>query len=378
MSTEPVYYTDPYLVTLDAQVVRVLDCGLVLDRTIFYPEGGGQPGDRGWIDGVLVTGTVHRDGAIVHLMDSPSGFSVGQRVSLRLDWDHRFRFMRAHTAEHMIAGTFHSALGIPTVAIHLADDYLTVELDTHELDDESAWKVESLVNRAILEDHRVSAGVFSHDQAEALGLRRSIKVDGDCVRVVEIEGVDRIGCGGVHVSHTSQAGLVSYAGCEPIRSHVRTIWYYGDGAFSAARRERAAVKEASRLLSAQTGEIADAIRRLIDTKNALSARLREAEARLARCQLESQGPVFTTDIPLEAFQKLASGARFFVTGTDAEGRVRWLLGGDAALFAAFKARFAEFGMRGGGKAPLWQGSAGCGCTELEALARSLILEDDNG
>ena len=164
--TTQAYYDDPYRREDEAIVTAVLPEGLVLDSTIFYPEGGGQRGDRGLVDGHEVLDTKHIGQDIVHIMDDTSSFSVGQRVHLSLDWPARYRLMQAHTAQHMIAGLFHSMAGIGTVAIHLADDFLTVELDCAQLPLETIYSVEDRLNREILASRAVSACVVEHEEAE--------------------------------------------------------------------------------------------------------------------------------------------------------------------------------------------------------------------
>lgn len=365
------YYEEPYLKSLDADVLDVRQDGLVLERTIFYPEGGGQRGDRGMIDDVQVLDTRSVDDDIVHVVKDPAAFHAGQRVHLQLDWEARFRMMQAHTAQHMIAGTLHDAFSIGTVAIHLADDVVTVETDRSDIPLSTLHEVERLVNDAILADCGVTCIEMEHEEAERLPLRRSIKVSGP-VRLVKIEGVDLIACGGVHVSSTGQIGLVTYAGCEAVRGHVRTIWHYGRSAWDHIHQDRLVLSRVSTMLSSPMGEADEALSRLLDEVKELKGEIRSRDAMIATMMLERPTRVFVSPVGLSAYQKLASPQRVFFTVYDRGDRLDWLLCAPQNVFERLEERFADFSMKGGGRAPLYQGSAVCCIDDLMRFMEGLL------
>ena len=369
--TTQAYYDDPYRREDEAIVTAVLPEGLVLDSTIFYPEGGGQRGDRGLVDGHEVLDTKHIGQDIVHIMDDTSSFSVGQRVHLSLDWPARYRLMQAHTAQHMIAGLFHSMAGIGTVAIHLADDFLTVELDCAQLPLETIYSVEDRLNREILASRAVSACVVEHEEAEKLGLRRSIKVQGP-VRLVTIEGVDIIACGGLHVASTDEIGTISYAGSEKLRGHVRTIWHYGENAVALRRSEHEMLARAGQVLSCPPLDVADAALALQQQVKGLSGELRAKDEMIASLLLEKGGGLIMSPVPTAAFQKLCREEGSFLVLHEEGGRTFWLLNGDEEQFRAFKEACASCGLKGGGRGRLYQGSAECTAKVLAGKAGSVV------
>ena len=369
--TTQAYYDDPYRREDEAIVTAVLPEGLVLDSTIFYPEGGGQRGDRGLVDGHEVLDTKQIGQDIVHIMDDTSSFSVGQRVHLSLDWPARYRLMQAHTAQHMIAGLFHSMAGIGTVAIHLADDFLTVELDCAQLPLETIYSVEDRLNREILASRVVSACVVEHEEAERLGLRRSIKVQGP-VRLVTIEGVDIIACGGLHVARTDEIGTISYAGSEKLRGHVRTIWHYGENAVALRRSEHETLARAGQVLSCPPLDVADAALALQQQVKGLSGELRAKDEMIASLLLEKGGGLIMSPVPTAAFQKLCREEGSFLVLHEEGGRTFWLLNGDEEQFRAFKEACASCGLKGGGRGRLYQGSAECTAKVLAGKAGSVV------
>lgn len=369
--TTQAYYDDPYRREDEAIVTAVLPEGLVLDSTIFYPEGGGQRGDRGLVDGHEVLDTKHIGQDIVHIMDDTSSFSVGQRVHLSLDWPARYRLMQAHTAQHMIAGLFHSMAGIGTVAIHLADDFLTVELDCAHLPLETIYSVEDRLNREILASRAVSARTVAHEEAERLGLRRSIKVQGP-VRLVTIEGVDIIACGGLHVARTDEIGTISYAGSEKLRGHVRTIWHYGENAVALRRSEHETLARAGQVLSCPPLDVADAALALQQQVKGLSGELRAKDEMIASLLLEKGGGLIMSPVPTAAFQKLCREEGAFLVLHEEGGRTFWLLNGDEEQFRAFKEACASCGLKGGGRGRLYQGSAECTAKVLAGKAGSVV------
>ena len=308
--TEQVYYIEPYAQTLNAHVVKVREDGIVLDRTIFYPEGGGQEGDRGFINGVRVLDTRLADGQIVHIMETTDPFREGYEVETVLDWPHRWHFMKAHTAQHMISGTMYTKAGINTVAVHMSDEIITVETDRGDIPLETLYQIESAVNEEIINSREVSSLEVSHSEAESLGLRRSIKVSGD-VRLVQIGNVDLIACGGIHVRRTGEIGRISYAGSEIVRSHVRTIWYYSSSAVSHQREDREVVNEAGVLLSSRGRNIIPALEHLIQENRNLKAEVRSREEMIASLVLAEGKKVFSSPVELSAYHKLCSEGRVF-------------------------------------------------------------------
>lgn len=378
---EKQYYQDPYLRSIRCTVtdVRHTDKATEVktDRTIFYPEGGGQPGDRGRLGPWDVLDTRKADDGDSVLILAPScKVEAGESLELSLDWDHRYKFMVIHTAQHLLSGLLFYIYGIGTVAVHQGEEYLTIETDKSEIPQETIDGLILAANEKIRENHEIVYHEMSHSDAEALGLRRSIKVEGD-VRIVEIKDVDRIACGGIHVARTGEIGVISGLGHEQIRGHVRLYFRCGLQALEGLLAADRAVQDLCRILSCKPEEVelkvSDTIRALGEAKAAASASMRKIALSEVRgnidpdglCMLECDADADLQDYAqaVPEFQDLA----LLATSTS-DGRTRWLI--------ALKGRFesidfnvkirpilSRIDAKGGGRTPVFQGVAACADAE---------------
>ena len=363
--SEKYYYIKPYQKEIDATITGITKKGVILDRTISYPEGGGQPGDRGFINGVKYTDTIHDNGEIVHVISNSSSFNIGDKVSLTIDWEHRYDYMQQHSAQHLLSGILYNKYNIGTVSVHQGEDILTIETDSSFISDETLLNVEADAIKAISENHRVYYKEMSHSEAEALGLRRSIKVEGD-VRLVFIEDVDVIACGGLHVSSTGEIMELSYSGSEMIRGHVRTIWRTGKRAIAKRHRDSESVKKISALLSSPEEKVVLATQKALDEVKALRIKIRLLEEKAAGDELErSENSIFSSSYSLASFIPNLKNGEYFITHVDEE-RLQWLYYGSEDRFNLIKSKFKELGLKGGGRAPLYQGV--CVNSENELLS----------
>lgn len=365
---EKLYYTDPYLRNTQCTILSVDGNKVTTDRTIFYPEGGGQDGDCGFIGSVKVIDTRKADdGNSILITEDASGLKAGDRTTLVLDWEHRHRCMVTHTAQHLLSGLLYTMYGIGTVAVHMAQDYLTIETDRESVD---VSKIDGLVeraNREILAARKVTYAQMSHEEATALGLRRSIKVEGD-VRIVTIEDVDRIACGGVHVSDTLQIRLIVFTGHEQIRGHERLYFRCGQAAVENAVSDSRIVKSLCSSLSCRDEEIEEKVRGLVSELNARKAKLSELSQQLEtynlKNRLDSEGIACyqaSEEEDLSLTGRCACGFDNIALCVlqDKGPKTVWLIvlsGCYNADFNIFRTKLlAPFNAKGGGKAPLFQG-----------------------
>jgi alanyl-tRNA synthetase len=208
--TERLYYADPYLQTFDAHVVERLRRGeqpaVILDRTSFYPTGGGQPHDTGRLNDVGVVDVIEDEGTgvIVHVLD---GELEADDVRGEVDWERRFDLMQQHTGQHVLSAAFVESLGAGTIGFHLSGEYATIDLDRAPLSDEDLTATEVLANRIVFENRSVLARFVADKDVAALPLRKPLTHSGP-VRVVEVPGFDCSACGGTHVRATGQVGLI--------------------------------------------------------------------------------------------------------------------------------------------------------------------------
>lgn len=400
--TEAVYYQQPYLKELDAQVLSVVPWekpaqnlfAVQLDRTICYPEGGGQPGDRGKLGPCTLVDT-HKgdDGAILHIVSGPCPLQAGDTVLVILDWEHRYEYMQQHTAQHLISGLFYTHFGIGTVSVHQGEDILTVETDRGDIPLETLRAMEALVNDAVRLRVPVTYEEHTHAEAEAIGLRRTIKVQGD-VRLVRIGDIDVIACGGIHVASTDEVKLVLFIGTEMIRGHVRTIWKTADRAIGEIHRNQEIVHELDAVFSAQPHELVEKARQLQSLATDAQWHRQKMAGRLAsmllaervkQAALVGDTPLVTLDVSneselslkqiaeqLDSYESLALCA---VQVSD--GRLSWMIGLKGSRVASlpfdlFRERLLPMiGGKGGGRPPLWQG-VGTNLSGIDAFLEAFV------
>ncbi len=375
MQSERVFYHDPYIRELEATIVGIEGDALILDTTICYPEGGGQGGDRGFIDTTRLLDTqLDAQGRILHIVEKQI-FSVGDTVMIKLDWERRYHFMQMHTAQHMASGILHQTFGIGTRSVHLGEEIMTIETDATVIEEAIIASLEKQVNARIAENRSTAIDEHTREDALALGLRRSIKVETPTVRLVSIDGVDTIACGGLHVKETSEIGLFLYVGEERMRGHVRLIFCVADRAWERVRSHRRAVDALGTLFSAPVDVLAASAERAVEAASVERNKLARLEALYAEARLtqeiaraQEQGLsafhwAVEEEIPLAATaQASATINNLLLCATQGEGEnFLWLIiakGKESASFdfAAFRsAYFAEFAAKGGGRAPLYQG-----------------------
>ncbi|HUX14673.1 MAG TPA: alanine--tRNA ligase-related protein [Spirochaetia bacterium] len=284
--TESLFYTDPYITEFEASIVRTEELenetAIVLDRTFFYPEGGGQPADLGSIADVAVLDVRKRGGEILHIVPALSGSTrAGTRVKARVDGARRHDYMQQHTGQHIVSAALLAAGNFNTVSVHQGDAYTTIEVDRDGITPEDITLVETLANRIIREHRAVTDKWVPAEEVHRYPLRRPPKVSGT-IRLVMIDDFDCVACGGVHARNTGEVGLVKCIGVEKIRSHARTIWKIGDRAYEDYRRKHETVSMLVQELSAQPEEIVERVRQQIVQQIDVRREITELRARLAR------------------------------------------------------------------------------------------------
>jgi alanyl-tRNA synthetase len=215
LMTERLYLGDPYLAQFSARVTAEVTAGgrrgVVLDRSAFYPEGGGQPADRGMLGEARVEDVQEEEGKIVHFVDRP--LAVGAEVDGRLDWDRRFDHMQQHHGQHLLSAAFERVHAAPTRSFHLGELTCTIDLEIPlaKLSEPALRDAESAANESVWRNLPVVARDFSGEERARLTLRKE-PVKGD--RVVLVEGVDASPCGGTHPSRTGEVGCIAVFGAQ--------------------------------------------------------------------------------------------------------------------------------------------------------------------
>ena len=352
--TEKIYYKDGYLRNLEATVTRIDGNEVYLDKTIFYPEGGGQRGDVGTFGSFVIKDTQKRDGDVAHIFESVEGLSVGDKALLTLNWDNRYKFMKCHSAQHLLSSILFNRKNAGTVAVHLGDEYITIEHKGAVLTEEDLLEVEDEANKAIREGHAVIQKEVHRAEAEALGMRRSIKVDSEMVMLVIIEGLDTVACGGVHVGNIREIGEISYYGRETIRGHERLLFKVGDEAVSKRRSDKEAVKEISTILSSPEGDVIPTLKAKLESIEELKRENRKLTLMLTEMEAEKiTSSYHETELPLDDFaqilEKKGLSDVFIVRNAE---KLEFLYFGEKDRFNDLK---SKLNLRGGGRPPLFRG-----------------------
>ncbi len=375
METVKLYYSDPLMREVPARVTSVRGNAFLLDRTIFYPEGGGQRGDSGTFGPYRIVTTVKDENSNpLHVTDGPLP-QVGDEYMLRLDWDERYYGMVEHTAQHLISSVLFHRFSIATTAVHHGKDEITVETDFSDIPLADLLETELECIRHIGENRRVRMEEMTRSDA-ALVSRRSIKVDDSIVRVVIIDGLDAVACGGVHLPSTGEIGELAYAGSDMIRGCVRTHWRVGRKATEMRRRNAVAVREAGRLLSSECSALIPELERVLEENRSLKHEISEICRRRALdefCAHHGSSIVYSTDCDLDCLAAKATEdrkRRVFIKGS-----------GNTFLFAGTKAEFDELKgklhLRGGGKEPLFRGRITGGGETVLSEAESILRSFQN-
>ena len=379
MATQKLYYLDAHQKTFTAAVLSCVPgkhgYDVVLDRTCFYPEGGGQPGDTGSLSGVRVTDTHERGAEIVHFCDAP--LAVGETVEGAIDYDRRFSFMQLHSGEHILSGIVHRRFGYENVGFHMGTDFVTIDFSGMLGPDDLA-AVEAEANEWIWKNIPIRITWPSPDELAAIPYRSKKELTGQ-VRIVTIPDVDICACCGTHVSNTGEIGFVKIFSCVKFHDGVRLEILCGRRALQYMSALVEQNRRVSGLLSAKPLQTADAAARLLEAEAALKLRAAQLEEQVfaQKAQaLASAGNVLLFEPPMtpDSVRRLtdlvmtACGGRAAVfAGSDAEGYKYAVGEADGDLRQFVKELNAELHGRGGGKPFFAQGSVAASRAGIEAF-----------
>ena len=276
--TEKYFEADAYRTQAEGRILAIEPDGkgggkAALDGTVFYPEGGGQPADRGTLtlaDGTVLTVTdVHESaGVIWHTVASlPESVSAGAVVTEAIDWTWRFDKMQQHTGEHILSGILHRMFGAENVGFHIGSD--AVRMDTSvPISAEGLREAELAANRIVWQNVPVVITYPTREELAALTYRSKKEIEGQ-VRIVTIPGADVCACCGTHTASTGAVGQIKILASENYKGGVRLSIVCGERALLAAQAMRERQADIGALLSAKPSETANAVHRVYDEYTAL-------------------------------------------------------------------------------------------------------------
>ncbi len=390
MNTEKLYYAKPDLFEFGA---TVLDCrpegggfAVVLDRTCFFPGGGGQPEDRGSLNGIAVSGMRESAGEILHLVPSP--LPKGP-VHGSVDPGRRLDYREQHTGQHILSRALLETAELETVSVHFGEETATIELKADAVPEETLNAAEEAANRVIKENRPVKVHEVTPEEAARFPVRRALP-DEKTIRIVEVEGFDWVACSGVHAASSGEVFMVKILSTEKIRGRVRLYAVMGRRAFEDYARKTAAMQRLSRFLTCSEAEVPAAVEKISADARAQARELRrlcaeaaKAAARAAVAQARRVGPALFASAVMEglgaeapaafAEEALSQPGRFAAGAAVGPEGFHWIaahsLENGPDLRALLTPVIAEFGGKGGGKGGRMQGSAGDASRAAEFLKR---------
>ena len=261
--TERLYLSDPDRLEFEATILaRRQHAGrpaVVLDRSAFYAESGGQPWDTGSLGEATVVAVIDEAGERLHVLDRPLG---GERVHGRVDAARRRDHVQQHHGQHLLSKAFVETARAQTVAFHLGTDVTTIDLD-RPVGPDQARAAEARANEIVWQARPVRVSLLTAAEARAEGLTPPEGVE-DGVRVVEAEGFDRQPCGGTHPRSTAEVGVIVVNGLERHKGGTRVFFVCGQRALAAIAHRQGVLDRLVSTLSAPLDELAGAAQKLRD------------------------------------------------------------------------------------------------------------------
>ncbi|MBL0386315.1 alanyl-tRNA editing protein [Tumebacillus sp. ITR2] len=288
--TGKLYYDDPYLRLFTATVT---DAGVeadgtpfvVLDRTAFYPTGGGQPSDQGTLNGIRVLDVEEVENSIHHRLEK-ADLAVGTSVEGVLDWERRFDHMQQHTGQHILSAAFEELFDAATVGFHLGREIVTVDIALPDLTPEITEKVESLANSIVFENRPIDARFVDAEELALMPLRKAPSVT-ENIRIVTIANFDYSPCGGTHPHRTGEVGPIKILSYERYKGNVRIDFVCGWRTLKVMTDKQHILRQMSRQLTAGEHELPDKLERLLAERKELSTGLQEMKQQFLHAEAET-------------------------------------------------------------------------------------------
>ncbi len=382
MGTERIYYTDGHSSEFYAKVTGCTEAdggkfAVTLDRTAFFPEGGGQLADTGFIGEAAVADVREKNGEIYHFTDKE--LAVGDSYLCRIDWQTRFRRMQNHGGEHIVSGLVNRKYGYNNIGFHMGSDDITIDFDGI-LDRTQLAEIERLANEAVTANRRIIVSFPSTDELKTLEYRSKKAIEGQ-VRIVEIEGFDRCACCAPHLAYTGEIGIIKILDFMRYKGGVRVHILCGYDALEDYNRRYEITAKISNLLSAKQLETAEAVARLNDECGRLRGECGELRRKLLSYRAsevaETPGNIcLFEDTDAEGLRMLVNlcvpkcgGVCAAFSGNDEDG-YKYIIGSRTVdLRAMSKDINKALSGRGGGTPEMIQGSA---AAKAEAIKEYFI------
>lgn len=269
---------------------------LAFDKSVFYPEGGGQPCDLGTIGGLPLADVTMDGGRILHRLACPlpAGIVAGDELRLVLDQARRKDHSEQHTGQHLVSSTLLRLFGEATKSVHMGSEASTIDFNGPFLDSQGLSEAEDAVNEAIAEDYRICTHLCPPEDLSSFPLRRKPPVAEEIIRVVEIDGIDFTPCCGTHLESTGGLHLIILIKAEKYKGLTRVYFVAGERAVRLARRNNAIIRDAARALGVGVEDVAAEAERSTAGLKAMQGELRAMTR--ARARAEAEALIATTGL----------------------------------------------------------------------------------
>ena len=379
--TEKLFYEDSHMITFSAVVEACEPKGdyyeAVLDRTAFFPEGGGQYADTGVIDGIRVLDAHEKEGIIYHKMED--ALEVGKEVEGTIDWEERFSKMQQHSGEHIVSGLVHQMYGYDNVGFHMGKDAITMDFNG-VIPKEDLKLIEEKANEAVAKNFDIQVMYPSKEELANMTYRSKIEIEGQ-VRIVRFPGYDVCACCAPHMNKTGEIGLIKLIGMQNYKGGVRVSMLCGFRALADYREKEESVKKISVLLSAKENEVAQEVAKLKEEMLSQKNKMYEMQKTLLKYKVneiednQEIAAVFDSELdgngPREMMNMILGkniGIAAVFAGNDHDG-YRYVMGSKTVDVRPFaKCLNEQFQGRGGGKPEMVQGSL---CGDEEGIKEAL-------
>lgn len=381
------YYQDSHLARFTAQV---LECRwdekrgsyrVVLDRTAFFPEGGGQYADTGMLGGIRVLDVREREGQVVHYLEGP--LEPGTRAEGVLDYEQRFSRMQQHSGEHIVSGLVHRHFGYDNVGFHLGQEQVTMDFNG-SLTPENLRQIEQEANEAVFRNISIQVTWPDREELAALEYRSKKELEGP-VRIVTVPGYDVCACCAPHVERTGEIGLIRLVDAIRYKGGTRVTMACGFRALKDYQEKEASVRDISRLLSARPEEVAGAVERLQQEARQWREKLVGMQNAHMEARLAAMGDhvvheiVFEEELDKHAARRFVdaamdqcSGLCALFLGNDSDGYQYTIGSRHVDLKELLRDFHRQFPGKGGGKAPMVQGTVRGTRKELEEYLGKIV------
>ncbi|AOY77598.1 alanyl-tRNA editing protein [Clostridium formicaceticum] len=284
MKTEKLFWQNPYLREFTANILSTeiyekdpTKFIVIMDRTAFYPEGGGQPWDEGKIGNSNVSYVYEEEEIIYHVVDEAP--TEKENIFCAIQWERRFDFMQQHLGQHILSHSFEELYNASTVGFHLGRDFVTIDIHQPSLTTEEIRLVEEKANKIIYDNLEVKSIFPTKDEVFKLPLRKQPSVE-DNIRIIEIDGLDYSPCGGTHPKNTGSVGIIKIRKWEKNKDSLRIEFVCGLRGLKDFYWKNSQINELSNLLSVKDIEAQDAVTKLYQEHKELNKTLKNLKKTL--------------------------------------------------------------------------------------------------